>query len=34
MPKVGSKHYSYSPAGQKAAKRESERTGKPVKKAR
>ena len=30
MPKVGSKHFSYTPAGRKAAKAESKRTGKPM----
>ena len=34
MPKVGKKHYSYSPKGRAAAKRASKRTGKPVKRAR
>lgn len=31
MPKVGSKEYEYTPAGKRAAKAESERTGVPVK---
>ena len=30
MPKVGEKHYAYTAAGRAAAKRESERTGKPI----
>ena len=30
MPKVGDKHYAYTAAGRAAAKREAERTGKPV----
>ena len=34
MPKVGSKHYSYSAKGKAAAKRASKRTGKPIKNAR
>ena len=29
-PKVGSKHYSYGPKGQAAARKEAARTGKPV----
>lgn len=33
MPKVGRKHFAYTPAGKKAAKAESKRTGTPVKKA-
>jgi hypothetical protein len=32
MPKVGSKHYSYSKRGVAAAKKEAKRTGKPLKK--
>lgn len=31
MPKVGSKHYPYTPAGKKAAKAEAKKTGKPMK---
>ena len=31
MPNVGTKHYAYTPAGRKAAKAESKRTGKPMK---
>jgi hypothetical protein len=34
MPKVGSKHYSYSKRGVAAAKKESKRTGTPIKKAK
>lgn len=34
MPKVGKKHFAYTKKGQKAAKAESKRTGKPVKKAK
>ena len=34
MPKVCSKHYSYSAKGKAAAKRASKRTGKPIKNAR
>jgi hypothetical protein len=34
MPKVGSKHYSYSKRGVAAAKKEAKRTGKPLKKAK
>lgn len=30
MPKVGSKHFSYTPAGRAAAKAVSKRTGQPV----
>jgi hypothetical protein len=30
MPKVGSKHYSYSPKGKKAAKAAAQRLGKKV----
>ena len=30
MPRVGSKHFSYSPKGRKAAKTEARRTGRPV----
>ena len=30
MPKVGKKHYPYTPAGTKQAKKEAARTGKPV----
>jgi hypothetical protein len=30
MPKVGSRHYSYTPAGRAAAKKASVRTGKAV----
>lgn len=30
MPKVGLRHYSYSPAGRAAAKKEALRTGKAV----
>ena len=30
MPKVGNKHYSYTPKGRMAAKKEAKRTGKPV----
>jgi hypothetical protein len=30
MPKVGGKHYSYSPAGRKAAAAAARRTGKPM----
>ena len=32
MPKVGTKHYAYTPKGQKAAKAAAERTGEKVKK--
>ncbi len=31
MPKVGNKHFPYTPAGEAAAKKEAARTGKPVK---
>ena len=31
MPKVGGKHFSYTPAGQAAAKKEAAKTGKAVK---
>jgi hypothetical protein len=34
MPKVGSKHYSYSKRGVAAAKKESKRTGTPIKKSK
>lgn len=34
MPKVGKKHYSYTPQGMKAAKKEAEKTGKPLKAAK
>jgi hypothetical protein len=30
MPKVGNKHYAYTPAGRAAAKAEAKRTGKTV----
>ena len=30
MPRVGSKHFNYGPKGQDAARKESQRTGKPV----
>ena len=30
MPKVGTKHFSYTPKGEAAAKREAARTGKPM----
>lgn len=30
MPKVGSKHFSYTPKGIAAAKKEAEKTGKPL----
>lgn len=30
MPKVGAKHYAYTPKGDAAAKAASKRTGKPV----
>lgn len=30
MPKVGSKHYSYTKAGMSAAKKEAKRTGKKM----
>jgi hypothetical protein len=30
VPKVGTKHYAYTPAGHAAAKKEAKRTGKPV----
>ena len=30
MPRVGSKHFSYGPKGQAAAKKEAAKTGKPV----
>ena len=30
MPKVGTKHYSYTKAGMAAAKKEAARTGKPM----
>lgn len=30
MPKVGGKHFDYSPAGEKAAEREAVKTGKRV----
>ena len=30
MPKVGAKHFSYGPAGMKAAKAEATRTGRKV----
>jgi|TARA_Y100000310_G_C20621308_1_gene783458 hypothetical protein len=30
MPKVGTKHYSYTKSGRAAAKKEAKRTGKPV----
>ena len=33
MPRVGSKHFAYSPKGMKAAKKEAKRTGKPMKNA-
>ena len=32
MPKVGSKHYAYTPKGMKAAKAAAKRTGKKIKK--
>jgi len=31
MPKVGSKKFAYTPKGEKAAKAESKKSGKPVK---
>lgn len=31
MPKVGSKHFSYTEKGMKAAKAEAKKTGKPMK---
>ena len=34
MPKVGKKTYAYTPAGQKAAKKEATKTGKKVRKGR
>jgi len=34
MPKVGSKHYSYTPKGKAQAKAAAKRTGKPVKNAK
>lgn len=34
MPQVGGKHYSYSPAGVAAAKKEATRTGTPMTKKR
>jgi len=34
MPKVGSKHYSYTKKGVAAARKEAKRTGKPLKKAK
>ena len=34
MPKVGGKHFQYSPAGYKAAKQEAKKTGKPMKNAK
>lgn len=34
MPKVGKKHYSYSPKGRAAAKRASKKSGKPIRNAR
>ena len=34
MPKVGRKHYTYSKKGVAAAKKESKRTGTPIKKAK
>ena len=30
MPIVGSKHYSYTPKGKAAARKEAKRTGKPM----
>jgi len=30
MPTVGSKHYSYTPKGKAAARKEAKRTGKPM----
>lgn len=30
MPKVGNKHFPYTPAGRKAAKLAAKKTGKPV----
>jgi hypothetical protein len=32
MPKVGKKHFPYTPAGKKAAKKEAKKVGKTVKK--
>ncbi len=34
MPQVGKKHFAYTKAGQKAAARESAKSGKPVKQGR
>lgn len=34
MPKVGTKHFSYTKSGQKAAKAYAKKTGMPVKKAK
>jgi hypothetical protein len=34
VPKVGSKEFSYTKAGRKAAKKEAARTGKPMQKAK
>ena len=30
MPKVGAKHFPYTPKGHAAAKKEAKRTGKPI----
>lgn len=30
MPKVGKKHFPYTPAGEAAAKKEAKKTGKPM----
>ena len=34
MPKVGTKHYAYTPAGRAAAKKEAKRSGRSVTNAR
>jgi len=34
MPKVGKKHFPYTAAGKKAAKKEAKKTGKPIRKAK
>lgn len=34
MPKVGSKHFAYTKAGVKAAKKEAKKSGKPMRKAK